>query len=164
MGVEAPDEAAGATRQEPASDKRLDRQQAYQHFHIGIYISIGSAIFGASLFAREGIMLTDGLRMLLTGALICLLIAGMCGGLVAANIPRAASHAELLGIVFPARLFQKRPGYLCTLKFWERWEHRFFWLAMLLLAWGGIAVIWTPAAPAPEKPLVVELREPATRR
>jgi hypothetical protein len=134
----------------PADDKRLDRQQAYQHFHIGIYISLFTAIIGASFLRKADLPELHALRFVLVAAIALLGLAGICGGTVASKIPSATDHStfykERIGFSFPWS-----SGFWPRFKTstWESLEHLFFWIAMGLLFWVGAALIFGPDRPSP---------------
>ncbi len=130
-------------------DKRLDRQQAYQHFHIGIYVTLGTAIIGVAFFDPGKLPHINGLlRVALMMALIFLALAGACGGMVAARIPGSQTYEELnkdrYGFSLPNR-FPDWPKFKAQT--WESLEHLFFWIAMLILTiFGASIVIFGPPA------------------
>src|SRR5579863_7485315 len=116
----------------------LDVLMMYTTFHIGVYVSLTTIFIGASVFGR----LNDGV---LRWAVFCFLVAGACGGII------AASAAEFTG---PACDFFLKP----SLRLWcfGPWpfkpfatvEHIAFWAGLLpisvvYLARGGDAL--TPA-------------------
>jgi len=168
-------------------DKRLDRQFEYQKFHIGVYVSLATAIVGASVFAKsEFAGLTDW-RPLLPGSIVFLLLAGMCGGFVASSIPRAKTFAEFrsakLGFCFPWELeaFEAlskasagelrgwkrfRVRYLtASARTWESLEHFFFWIAMVQLAvFGGVAAIHDPPVNSGATATAAAAHQPSAQR
>lgn len=122
-------------------DKRLDRQLGYQQFHIGIYVSLATAIIGGSVFYGEKLTtITSHQRWRLAAAIVLLLLAGMCGGMVAVRVPRSSSYAmfadERYGFRFPG-LRAEWPKLLSET--WESWEHLFFWGAMVAMVWFGLS-------------------------
>ncbi|HSU81219.1 MAG TPA: hypothetical protein VLR69_02315 [Thermoanaerobaculia bacterium] len=133
-----------------ADDKQLDRQQAYQHFHIGIYLSLATAIMGASFFSGDKVAgLVWWLRLPLFLSVLLLLFAGACGGMVASQIPSAASYGDFLkdgyGFALPGKDPQGRWPNLDA-KTWEGWEHLFFWLAMGMLVLFIAVFLGSPTA------------------
>lgn len=124
----------------PQPDTRVDRQQNYQHFHIGIYVSVATAIIGASFFINDKLPPVG--KLLLTSALLLLLGAGMCGGMVAAKLPSASTFeafaSERIGFSLPwssSSWPRWRPAT------WEALEHLLFWFAMLALAAFGVILL-----------------------
>lgn len=62
----------------------------YTIFHIGVYITLSGlmvSLLGLKAFANRA----KAMRCYILGALTCFLIAGMCGGLIAGNIPYFSS-------------------------------------------------------------------------
>jgi hypothetical protein len=114
-------------------DKRLDRQQSYHRFHLGVYITLCTAITGASaVVAKQMISIPGGPGMLLLILFFLILSAG-CGGMVAAKIPEAKDYdlflRERIGFSFPlsAKIYLAAKP-----KTWEAFEHLFFWIAVLI--------------------------------
>jgi hypothetical protein len=101
-------------------DKRLDRLLTYTVFHIGVYMSLTTAFMGATVF---GSLYHPVLRW----AVGCFLVAGACGGVIAANI------AEFKGS--PEEFFAKG-----ALNFWKKWRLTYRWLASIEHAafWVGL--------------------------
>ncbi|HEY3951310.1 hypothetical protein [Phenylobacterium sp.] len=140
-------------------DKRLDRQQAYQHFHIGIYLSLATAIMGASFFSGDKVAdLVWWLKLLLFLSILLLLFAGACGGMVASQIPRVTSHNDLQtkrhGFSLPGQDSRGRWPNLDG-KTWEAWEHFYFWAAMIVLVAFTGAFLGCPKATSPHQREVI---------
>jgi hypothetical protein len=101
----------------------------YTIFHMGVYISLGGlmiALLGIKAFEDRAA------RMLgyVVFALGCFMIAGMCGGIIAANIPYNEKFNDFInssigiwGITFPTWLY-------------IRVEHTAFWLGIFVFLFG----------------------------
>jgi heme A synthase len=122
-----------------SDDKRLDRQQAYQHFHIGIYMSLATAIMGASFFSGDKVAgLDDRLKLLLLLVVVFLLLAGAFGGMVASRIPASPSYEFFSRVPYGPALPGKKPENAWPwlrwkAPVWESCEHLAFWIAMVIL-------------------------------
>ena len=64
--------------------KRLELLLMYTVFHIGVYVSLTTVLIGATVFGH----INHGL---IRWAVICFLVAGACGGTIAANV----AHGKL---------------------------------------------------------------------
>lgn len=106
--------------------KRLDRLLAYTTFHIGVYITLAAALIGARAFGTVS-------HPVLKWALVCFIVAGGCGGIIAANI------ADFMG-AHEADFFKpwalKVWGVPAFTYSWLAWlEHVTFWAGVLPVAW-----------------------------
>jgi hypothetical protein len=94
----------------------------YTLFHAGVYITLGGlmvALLGLKIFEKR----TNAMLPFLIGALGLFLLAGFCGGIIAANIPFHQDFNEFTNAwigpwVFPHLL----PAWLCM-----SIEHTAFW-------------------------------------
>lgn len=134
-----------------AEDKRLERLYDYTKFHIGIYLSFAGGV--ATLLASKdsGWVVSSliGNQYLLYAAFALLVLAGMCGGMVATSITESKTYEE----------FWSRTHYPPTISRWrgtgQDWvnrEHGFFWASLLVLA-ASILIRWPgpPDVPITEK-------------
>ena len=107
-------------------DNRLSHLLDYTTFHIGIYISLVTALIGLGIF-KENI----GDSFLLKWSIALITLAGICGGIVGSNIPPCKTYDEY---------WQKFLGYWKLKPFkpevWIALEHLFFWLGVLPLSVG----------------------------
>ena len=121
----------------PIEDKQLELILTYAAFHIGIYISLATLFVAALTFASPD---KRPHPIVLKWAVLCLLVAGALGGVIASNVAEdpvtsqalmANGRLEVWGLPFlPFRL----AAHL---------EHIAFWLSVLpILAWfltpGGV--------------------------
>lgn len=105
-------------------DKRLDHLLTYTTFHIGVYLSLTTGFIGASIFGNLS-------HPLLRWAVFCFLVAGGCGGLIAANIAEYRGEPEEF-FARGALTFWKRRGL--TYRALATIEHAAFWIGILPLA------------------------------
>jgi hypothetical protein len=105
-----------------SEDSRLQNLMNYTIFHIGVYISLLGVILGAGL--------SDTLDpTFFKFPFICYLLAGVCGGVIASNIPEYVSYTEFA--CDRLRIIKMR-----TFKFniWAHTEHVLFWIGTLWIA------------------------------
>ena len=112
----------------PGPDNRLAHLLTYTTFHIGVYISLVTALIGAGIFEPE-----LGESLLIRYSITCIVLAGMCGGIVGSNIPDHFdfnSYANAKIGFWLTEIFNSGGSY----RTWIRLEHLFFWLGVLPLA------------------------------
>ncbi len=131
----------------PAEDKRLDRLYDYTKFHIGIYLSAASGL-ATLLGSKEAgwvISTIIGNQYLLYLAFFLMVLAGMCGAIVATSITECQTFNEFW------KEKEHAPTTLKCLKgtgqCWVAREHAFFWASLLVLA-ASILIHW-PSSPVP---------------
>jgi len=117
--------------------ERLGLLMNYTIFHIGVYMSLISAIAALlGLFpTRAHVMQTQ-----LLIALGLFLFAGICGGIIASHIPYAKdfetfANTEYVGVWG----FRFIPAWLCMTL-----EHAFFWAGVIVALFGFSKVLWPP--------------------
>jgi len=135
-------------------DKRLERLYDYTKFHIGIYLSSAAGL-AALLGSKDAgwiISTLIGNQYLLYIAFFLMVLAGMCGGIVATSITECQSFNEF---------WSEKKHAPSTLKVWkakgQNWvarEHGFFWASLIVLA-ASILIRWPgpPAAPMKSEPV-----------
>jgi hypothetical protein len=118
-------------------DKRLERLYDYTKFHIGVYLSAATGLtglIGSIADKKAGQFLFDlvGAPPFLGLALVFMVLAGACGGVVATSITESRSFDAFW--TKPQGPSWRRDGPLG--KRWVEAEHLFFWasLASMLLA------------------------------
>lgn len=123
-------------------DPQLERLFDYTKFHIGIYLSAAGALLALvgvadKLTQLEAIVAWPPMLGL---SLICMVMAGMAGGMVASSCTECTTYAEL---------WEGHHKPFATLawpalrgKTWASIEHRCFWASVLLLM--GSIVFSTP--------------------
>ena len=101
----------------------------YTKFHIGLYTGVVAAFLGIAKLGEANF--SSAHMMLLFVSIICICLAGGCGGVVASNI------AELETASF--RVFWNRPIGILNLNItkmrteqWSQYEHVFFWFGVIL--------------------------------
>lgn len=103
-------------------DVKLNRLLTYTTFHIGVYISLVTAIIGAGIYGA-GVE-----EALLRYCAACILLAGFFGGTIGSNIPDADSYEDLgkdkLKVVFNIISVAKLERCINL-------EHFFFWMGVL---------------------------------
>lgn len=114
-------------------DIRLARLYDYTKFHIGIYLSAAAGV-ATLLGSRDAgwvIATLVGNQYLLYLAFASLMLAGMCGGIVATGITESLTYKDFwTGDHHPATF----PKIEAKGKKWVAREHGFFWASLLLLA------------------------------
>ena len=117
-----------------SEDKQLARLYDYTKFHIGIYLSTAAGI--AALLGAEhaGWFLSEFVepnRRELYAALAFMIMAGGCGGVVASSTIECKTFNQF----WNADHGPAGPGWLkMEGRKWAAYEHRCFWLSLLLLA------------------------------
>jgi len=137
-----------------AEDKRLARLYDYTKFHIGIYLSFAGGL--AALLGTEnaGLVLSSLVepnKCKLYLALGLMILAGMCGGVVASS---AIEHEKFDDFWSKDQGPQIVPFLAFAGKRWAAAEHAFFWLSLLVLAYTvafGFASVKVLAEGKPEQ-------------
>lgn len=111
----------------------------YTKFHIGIYISLGSALIAAAATIltadkneSSGYYHDNIARFeFLSFSVVCLFVAGWAGGIIAGNLHKAKSFKD-----FSEKRIGFWGGELLPYNYWAWLEHTAFWLALASLAYG----------------------------
>jgi hypothetical protein len=155
---------------EASEDKRLARLYDYTKFHVGIYLSFAagiSALLGTEKTGWFVATLVSENRPLLYCSLLLMLLAGMCGGIVASSTIECEAFDDFWtkpqGPQALSRLSRRRfLHWLRRLCFhgstWAMLEHIFFWASLLFLAYAvaiGFARTPTSADKNPPPPAVL---------
>lgn len=106
-----------------AEGQSLDVLMQYTTFHITVYVTLTTVFIGASVFKKLS-------HWLLRWAVACFLVAGACGGII------AASAADYTG---PAGVFFSQPHL--TLWWFGPWCFKPFSMAEHLAFWVGLLPI-----------------------
>ena len=117
-------------------DKRLERLYDYTKFHIAIYLSAASGLAAlisslANDKAAQFLVALIGSPILVGAALILMMLAGACGGVVATSVTESRTFEEFWNYPQGPAWVPKRallPGSR-----WVAWEHGFFWLSLVFL-------------------------------
>jgi hypothetical protein len=127
----------GLAKKPDQEDKRLERLYDYTKFHIGIYLSAASglaALIGSLANNKGGEFLVAlvGSPALLGLALLFMVLAGACGGVVATSVTESKTFEAFWSN-------PQGPSWWRTGPSGSRWvaaEHLFFWVSLtcLLLA------------------------------
>jgi len=108
-----------------SENSQLSNLMSYTIFHIGAYITLLGIIIG---FSSKNLDET-----FFTPPFICYLLAGICGGIIASNIPEYPSFIKFS---------QTKIGFwgvkLFKYKTWALIEHLAFWVGTLWIALGFI--------------------------
>ena len=103
----------------------------YTIFHIGIYLTLSGlmvSLLGVDAFKKR----TEAMVPYLVVALICFMVAGIFGGLIASNIPYFERFADFtqawIGPWFATKLL---PASFCMTI-----EHSAFWLGLIVFLFG----------------------------
>ena len=98
---------------------QLGNLMAYTVFHIGVYIALGTAVIGGGAITHID-------HPVLRFSLLCMLVAGFCGGVIASWIPEYKAWNEFVDAKIGV--------------WWARWfcykqlaitEHAVFWAGVL---------------------------------
>lgn len=92
----------------------------YTKFHIGIYISLVSAAIALAKVAPVGGFIS--LRI----AIVCFVVAGIAGGVIAGNIPLYSTWRE-----FDEAKIGPLGTRLLRFRHWAHIEHTVFWLGVV---------------------------------
>ena len=116
-----------------SDEQRLSNLLTYTTFHIGVYITLITALIGSSVFTKN-----SGINIcLLQYASACILFAGMFGGIIGSNIPNYKTYNDMQNAKLKIYGFIPMP----SLKWCIHLEHFFFWLGTLpiivLFIFGG---------------------------
>lgn len=140
--------------QKTSEDKRLERLYDYTKFHIGIYLSTAAGI--ATLLGSEktgwfiAALITENNKIPLYFALGLMILAGMCGAVVASS---TIEHQKFEDFWHKPQGPQSVPFLRANGATWAAWEHFFFWISLLVLsvsvAWGFAKV---SSKPSPAEP------------
>lgn len=119
-------------------DHRLNRLYDYTKWHVAIYLSVGGALTAAVGYLAEASKASQlapyvTRPYLLLGAVVLMLLAGMCGGAVLSACTKCQTFAELWDK-------RKGPFGLGHVRNWARAEHILFWLSIVSAA---VAVLST---------------------
>ena len=104
-----------------AEPQSLEALMIYTTFHIGVYVSLTTVFIGASVFKHVN-------HWTLRWAVGCFLIAGMCGGIIAAN---AAEYTDPVPQFFYSHVLNIWCIPLTTYKPFATLEHLAFWAGLL---------------------------------
>ena len=115
----------------------------YTLFHIGTYITLSTLLLG--ILGLEGFKERNAfLKPFLLATLVCFMIAGACGGVVASNIPYFAKFEKLQETPIGPH-FGWVTGQLAT---WTFVEHAAFWSGIFIALLGvSIATFRRQKAP-----------------
>jgi hypothetical protein len=121
-------EAAAESSSDPQGANKLTQLKFlmdYTIFHIGAYITLSTLL--VALLGLEGLkQRAMGMKYFLLLTLVCFMLAGICGGIVASNIPYFTSVDQFsdknIGPFFAVRAF--------PLIVWTSAEHVFFWVGV----------------------------------
>ncbi len=97
-------------------DNRLNNLLSYTTFHIGVYISLGTAFIAASVFGHLG-------GILVKWCVGCFFLAGVCGAVIGSNIPNHATFESFSRCKIGFWGIGKLPYST-----WVNLEHIAFWL------------------------------------
>jgi hypothetical protein len=121
-------------------DKRLERLFEYTKFHIGIYLSTAAGI--TTLLGSEkagwflAVLITQNNQVLLYMALGFMILAGMCGGVVASS---TIEHTVFSDFWDKPQGPRSIPFLRVNGSSWAALEHFFFWVSLLLLS---VSIVW----------------------
>jgi hypothetical protein len=114
--------------------EQLQLLMTYTTFHIGLYVSLITALLSFLTFSPKSIR--RDLYPYMVATLACFVLAGMFGGLIASEIPRHSTYDSFRKELTPYVL-EKKWGM--PFEIVAAIEHTFFWIG-ILIAVGGI--VW----------------------
>jgi catechol 2,3-dioxygenase-like lactoylglutathione lyase family enzyme len=120
----------------PLGMQQLSLLMSYTIFHIGLYTTLSAALIALLGTGRAGGMKTE-----LAFTLGCFVLAGICGGLIASNIPYFDDLNQFSDSWIGPWNFKWLPAWLCM-----RLEHTFFWLGAFTALFGLFRTFLKPAA------------------
>src|SRR5262245_4911962 len=94
---------------------------SYTVFHIGVYISLAAAILAAQELRST---LT---HPIMRASMAAFIIAGICGAIIASNLPDSMNWAEFVSRKLGPWGFQ-----IATYSTWATIEHLAFWIGVLV--------------------------------
>jgi len=102
----------------------------YTKFHIGLYLTLTAAYLGAATATISGSTLFDLTEIFVIIAVVAIVLAGMCAGVIASSITQTKSRSTeefLKTQIGPTGLthFNNHAGW------WVCWEHRLFWVGLI---------------------------------
>lgn len=115
-------------------DQQLNLLMTYTTFHIGLYVSLVTALLSFLTFGPKSIR--RDLYPYMVATLVCFVAAGAFGGLIASSIPRHTTYASFKEELTPYVLEGIWGMRFETV---AAFEHTFFWLGLLIAIWG---VVW----------------------
>ena len=104
-------------------DNRLENLLTYTTFHIGVYVSLVTALIGAGIFNED-----LGNSYIIRYTVACIFFAGMCGGIIGTNIPKYKSYRSYRKAKIG--FYNIKPFYP---DYWICLEHTSFWLGIIPL-------------------------------
>ncbi|MCV2371395.1 hypothetical protein LNV07_25190 [Paucibacter oligotrophus] len=121
-------------------DKRLERLYDYTKFHIGIYLSAAAGLtglLGSIANQKAGQFLFDlvGAPPLLGLALVLMVLAGACGGVVATSVTESRKFDDFWKKPQGPSWWRQGPVGAK----WVAAEHSFFWMSLVSII---TAVLW----------------------
>ena len=100
-------------------ERQLQNLLTYTVFHIGLYVSLFSALMGMGIFGGQD-------HPVLRFSVACFLFAGMCGAVIASNIPDYSDYQKFLSDrIGPWKL------RICRFAVWATLEHLAFWIGVI---------------------------------
>ena len=114
--------------------EQLKLLMTYTTFHIGLYVSLITALLSFLTFSPK--LIRQDLYPYMVATLLCFVLAGMLGGIIASSIPRFKDYDSFqntdLGPLWAE-------GILGNFKTVAAWEHGFFWLGIIIAILG---IVW----------------------
>ncbi len=109
-----------------SNEHRLNMLMDYTKFHIGLYAVVITTLLALAKIAQPGGVVPDCYKLPILATLVLVLLAGMCGGLIAAHLPE---QKKFDGFWEQGRIGPW--GSKCfRVQHVARAEHLFFWLAV----------------------------------
>ena len=104
------------------ADPRLENLMTYTVFHLGVYLSLFTALIGAGILASLD-------HWLLRLSVACFVIAGVAGAVIGSNIPEFTTAEAFFSAKFGPWGLK-----FMTYNVWATIEHGAFWIGFGLLA------------------------------
>jgi hypothetical protein len=117
---------------EPPADQ-LKLLSDYTLFHIGLYTTLVSTLIALAHFRRAKVQ--GALYVVLVCTVICFIVAGAAGGVIASNIPNFSTFASYDGANLEVFGRATMPYRL-----WAHVEHGAFWVGLVIAAVGFLSL------------------------
>jgi hypothetical protein len=116
-------------------DDQLKQLFDYTKFHIGMYVTLLAATIG--WFAKNPLDPLDSeIIRYVQASVVCFVVAGMAGGLVASSIPYFTRFEDFKKAKLGPGKFEFIPAIFCTYI-----EHFFFWIGVFVAVGGFLITV-----------------------
>jgi hypothetical protein len=122
-----------ATALAASRQKSLDMLFDYTKFHIGLYLTLTASYIAATSIKSEAGFALDIESKLFWPAVVCFMIAGLAGGVIASSITQSSARSS-------EQFLEERVGpwdwkkIHFKARIWTWLEHTAFWLGLIIAA------------------------------